>query len=153
MFTAHIGYLVCCAGIILTSFYSHDKDVYINEDDTVTLQDLSFTRKSLSEYETNLYQAVKIDFLLRNSAGEVMTILSPEKRNYHISQMPMAESALLPGVTRDVYIALGEARDNGAWSVRLQIKPYIRWIWLGALLMALSMFFVVGNKRYQQNKK
>ncbi len=150
MFVAHIGYLVCCAGIILTSAYSVDKDVYVSDGDTATLQDLSFTRKGLSEYENNLYKAVKIDFLVKNTDGEVLTMMSPEKRHYSITQMPMAESALLPGITRDVYVALGEERDNGAWSVRFQIKPYIRWIWLGGLIMALSAWFVLRDKRYRR---
>ncbi len=150
MFVAHIGYLACCAGIILTSSYSVDKDVYVSDGDTATLQDLSFTRKGLSEYENNLYKAVKIDFLVKNTDGEVLAMMSPEKRHYNITQMPMAESALLPGITRDVYVALGEARDNGAWSVRFQIKPYIRWIWLGGLIMALSAWFVLRDKRYRR---
>ncbi len=150
MFVAHIGYLVCCAGIILTSAYSVDKDVYVSDGDTATLQDLSFIRKGLSEYENNLYKAVKIDFLVKNTDGEVLTMMSPEKRNYNITQMPMAESALLAGITRDVYVALGEERDNGAWSVRFQIKPYIRWIWLGGLIMALSAWFVLRDKRYRR---
>ncbi len=150
MFVAHVGFLACCGGIILTSAYSVDKDVYVKNGDTVTLKDLSFTRKGLSEEKTNLYESVRIDFLVKNNKnGEVLAMMSPEKRNYHITQMPMAESALLPGLTRDVYLALGEARDEGAWSVRLQIKPYIRWIWLGGLIMALSAWFVMRDKRYR----
>lgn len=152
MFVAHIGYLACCAGIILTSAYSVEKDVYINDGDSVRLQDFSFTRKGLSEQENDVYESVSINFLLKDNHGEVIAMLSPQKRNYHISQMPMTESALLPGVTRDVYVALGEARDDGAWSVRLQIKPYIRWVWLGALIMALAAWFVLRDKRYRSKR-
>ncbi len=149
MFVAHLGFLVCCTGIILASTYSVAKDVYVKEGATVALKDLRFTRKGLSEEKNNLYEAVRLDFLVKNKSGEVLATMSPEKRNYHISQMPMAESVLLPGLTRDVYVALGEARDEGAWSVRLQIKPYIRWVWLGGLIMALSAWFVVRDKRYR----
>lgn len=149
MFVAHIGYLICCAGMILTSIYSVDKDVYVKDGDTAVLQDLSFTRKGLSTTKTDLYRGVVIDFLVKNKDGNVLAMMSPEKRNYTITQMPMAESALLPGLTRDVYVALGEAQDDNAWSVRLQIKPYIRWIWLGGLIMALSTWFVMRDKRYR----
>lgn len=149
MFIGHIGYLVCCVGIILTSAYSLEKDIYVSSDDTVTLEDLTFTRKGLSESANNLYESVTIDFLVKEESGKVLAMLSPEKRHYLISQMPMAESALLPGLTRDVYIALGEARDNDAWSVRFQIKPYIRWIWAGGLIMALAAWFVLVDKRYR----
>lgn len=149
MFIAHLGFLLCCAGIILTSSYSVEKDIYVNAGETAEIEGYHFEMKGVSDYETNLYQASVVDFLVRDANGKVVTMMSPEKRNYTISQMPMAESALHPGVTRDIYVALGEPQSAGAWSVRFQIKPYIRWIWLGALIMALSAWFVLRDRRYR----
>ncbi|MGY0399994.1 MAG: heme lyase CcmF/NrfE family subunit [Ostreibacterium sp.] len=152
MFVAHIGFLVCSTGIILTSSYSVAKDVYVKQGDTAELQDLTFTMKGLSKSENNLYQSTAIDFLVKNKEGKVITMMSPEKRNYTVTKMPLSESALKPGLIRDVYVALGEPHGKGAWSVRFQIKPYIRWIWLGALIMALSAWFVLRDRRYSMKK-
>ena len=150
MFIAHIGFLVSCTGIILASSYSVEKDVYFNKGDTVKIQDLTFTRKGLSQTQTDLYDSTRIDFLVKNANNKITYMLSPEKRNYSISQMPMAEADIIPGLTRDIYVALGEPQENDAWSVRLQIKPYMRWVWLGALVMALSAIFVWRDKRYSR---
>ena len=63
--------------------------------------------------------------------------------------MPMTEAGIDPGFTRDIYMALGEPLDNESWSVRLYHKPFVRWIWLGAILMAIGGLLAVLDKRYR----
>ena len=61
--------------------------------------------------------------------------------------MPMTEAGISPGFTRDLYVSLGEPLDGGAWSVRMHFKPFVRWIWLGALLMAFGGLIAVFDPR------
>ena len=63
--------------------------------------------------------------------------------------MPMTEAGIDAGFTRDLYVALGEPLENGAWAVRVHIKPFVRWIWLGALMMSLGGVLSVSDKRYR----
>ncbi len=157
MFVGHLGFLVCCVGIVITSGYSIEKDLFVKNHDTITLDDLTFEAKNITLEKNDQYEATRIDFLVRDKDGKVMTLLRPEKRHYRITQMPMTESDLLPSLTRDVYIALGEPRgkdpENSGWSVRVQIKPYIRWVWLGGLIMALASLLVLRDKRYRIRAK
>ena len=76
--------------------------------------------------------------------------LSPEKRTYLSQPQPMTEAAIDPGFTRDLYVALGEPLGDGAWSVRLHYKPFVRWIWLGAVLMALGGICAASDRRYRR---
>jgi len=76
--------------------------------------------------------------------------LYPEKRFYQVQRMPMTEAAIDGGFTRDIYVALGEPLENGAWSARIYYKPFIRWIWLGGLLMALGGLLAVVDRRYRR---
>ena len=64
--------------------------------------------------------------------------LYPEKRYYQVQQMPMTEAAIDTGLTRDLYVSLGEPLPDGAWVVRVYHKPFVDWIWGGAFLMALG---------------
>ena len=66
-----------------------------------------------------------------------MTMLHPEKRKYACGGQVMTEAAIDAGLSRDLYVALGEPLGGGAWAVRVHVKPFVRWIWFGALLMAL----------------
>ena len=87
--------------------------------------------------------------------GEPARALVAEKRNYVGSSMPMTESAIRWGLTRDLYVALGEPLDgspHGAWSVRVQHKPFMRWVWIGAVLMALGAAVAAGARRYRPRR-
>ena len=75
--------------------------------------------------------------------------LFPEKRTYQSSTMPMTEAAIDPGVTRDVYVSLGEPLEGKAWAVRVYYKPFVNWIWGGCLLMALGGLFAIADRRYR----
>jgi cytochrome c-type biogenesis protein CcmF len=86
-------------------------------------------------------------------SGELIATLFPQKRIYPIQTQPMTEAAIDPGLTRDLYVALGEPLGDGAWSVRLYYKPFIRWIWLGPLLMALGGLVAASDRRYRLIKQ
>jgi cytochrome c-type biogenesis protein CcmF len=77
--------------------------------------------------------------------------MEPEKREYLVQKMPMTEAAIDAGLFRDLFVALGEPLgDKGAWSVRIYHKPFIRWIWLGALIMALGGLLSATDPRYRK---
>jgi cytochrome c-type biogenesis protein CcmF len=67
--------------------------------------------------------------------------------------MVMTEAAIDPGFLRDVYISLGEPVGDGAWAVRLQVKPFVRWIWLGGLVMAFGGVLAVADARYRRLRR
>jgi cytochrome c-type biogenesis protein CcmF len=63
--------------------------------------------------------------------------------------MPMTEAAIDTGLTRDLYVSLGEPLPDGAWVVRVYHKPFVDWIWGGAFLMALGGVLAVTDRRYR----
>ncbi|MDX1268701.1 MAG: cytochrome c-type biogenesis CcmF C-terminal domain-containing protein, partial [Oceanisphaera sp.] len=81
--------------------------------------------------------------------GRELPKLHAEKRLYLVQRMPMTEAAIDAGFTRDLYAALGEELDDGSWAVRLYYKPFIRWIWFGAVLMAIAGVVSMVDKRYR----
>lgn len=73
--------------------------------------------------------------------GKEVSILHPEKRLYTVQRSTMTEAAIDAGFTRDLYVALGEQLDNGAWAVRVHVKPFVRWIWFGGLITAMGAYW------------
>ena len=97
------------------------------------------------------YDSTKGDFTVTSETGDFEVVLRPEKRIYRVQKMPMTEAAIDASLTRDLFIALGEPLDdNGAWAVRIYYKPFIRWIWLGAIIMSLGGLFAASDRRYRQ---
>jgi cytochrome c-type biogenesis protein CcmF len=85
--------------------------------------------------------------------GVHVSLLHPEKRLYTVQQSVMTEAGIDAGFTRDLYVALGEPLENGAWAVRIHVKPFVRWIWLGGLLTGLGGLLAALDKRYRLKVK
>jgi cytochrome c-type biogenesis protein CcmF len=80
----------------------------------------------------------------------VVATLHPQKRQYSRRSQVQTESAIDPGLFRDIYVALGEPiGSGGAWAVRIYVKPFVRWIWLGALFMMLGGFVAAADRRFR----
>ena len=62
----------------------------------------------------------------------------------------MTEAAIQTRLTRDLYVSMGEAVDDGkAWIVRIYYKPFIIWIWGGCLIMAIGGGVAATDRRYR----
>jgi len=83
--------------------------------------------------------------------GKELAVLYPEKRHYASGGQAMTEAGIYPALGGDVYVALGQSLGQERWAIRVQIKPFVRWIWLGALLMALGGFVTAAEKRFRHH--
>jgi len=153
MIFAHIGLAVCVTGVTITSVYSVERDVRMELGDTVQLGPYGFRLANLRDVNGPNYQATQAKIEVLDSDGQLETVLAPEKRLYTVQQMPMTEVAIRPGLTRDLYLALGEPLSDGVWAVRIHYKPFVRWIWLGAILMAIGGFLAVSDPRYRPSRR
>jgi cytochrome c-type biogenesis protein CcmF len=81
--------------------------------------------------------------------GRELRVMHPEKRFYPVQQMPMTEADMDAGITRDLYVSLGEPVGNDAWIVRVYHKPFVDWIWVGCFVMALGGLLALTDKRYR----
>jgi len=81
----------------------------------------------------------------------LITTLHPQKRAYAGGGQVQSKSDIDPGLFRDLYVALGESLDEktGAWSIRVYVKPFVRWIWLGGLMMMLGGFVAAADRRFR----
>ncbi|AHL76161.1 cytochrome C biogenesis protein CcmF [Stutzerimonas stutzeri] len=145
---AHFGLVVCALGVVLTSQQSDERDLRLAPGESLQLGGYSFVFDGAEHFEGPNFTSDKGTIRVFEGDEQVAT-LHPEKRLYTVQQMPMTEAGIDAGFTRDIYVALGEPLDNGAWAVRVHIKPFVRWIWMGALLMSLGGVLSVSDKRYR----
>ena len=145
MVLAHFGFAVSMVGIGVTSQFSHELDVKLAVGDTVELNGVTYRFSDLRQVEGPNYVAEQGVF-----ATDGGVTLRAEKRRYAASGQVMTEAGIAPGFTRDLYVALGEPLPDGAWGVRINDKPLVRWVWLGALLMAAGGVLAVLDPRYRR---
>ena len=154
MHIAHIGIAVSVVGVTMVTGYETEKDVRMAMGDTVAVGGYTFRLTGIKEVAGPNYRADRGDVELIQG-GQVLKMLHPEKRTYFSSTMPMTEAAIDSGLTRDVYVSLGERLEDGpnpAWAIRVYHKPFINWIWGGALLMALGGTVATLDRRYRKKR-
>jgi cytochrome c-type biogenesis protein CcmF len=153
MLLAHFGIGVFILGVTLVKGYESEQDLRMEVNDVAKVGDLSFLFKGVQEIAGPNYMSSQGTFSV-SSGGKEITVLKPEKRFYPVQGSVMTEADIEPGVFRDEYVSLGEPLENGAWSVRIYIKPFVQWIWAGAIIMALGGILALSDRRYRiLNKK
>jgi cytochrome c-type biogenesis protein CcmF len=151
MVSGHLGFAVTLIGIALVSAYSVERHVRMAEGDGVTLQGYEFVFKGVSEFAGPNYTA-EIAHLDVYQDGQKVSSLEAEKRFYPVQRNVMTEAGIDSGFTRDLFVALGEQLKNGDWSLRIYVKPFINWIWLGTFIMAFGGILSISDKRYRTTK-
>jgi cytochrome c-type biogenesis protein CcmF len=152
MHVAHVGVAVFVVGVTLVGGYQVEKDVRMEPGETVSIDRYTFRFLGVKPVPGPNYMAQRGDVELI-VGGKVDRMLHPEKRSYFTSQMPMTEAAIDTGLTRDVYVSLGEPLDGKAWAVRVYYKPFVDWIWGGCVLMALGGLLAAADRRYRLRVK
>ena len=150
MCLAHAGLAVFFFGVLMTESQSLEKDVAARPGQSFDVRGYRFRFDGVERVQGPNYLADRGSVTVTRDSKTVTT-LHPEKRAYASGGSIMTEADLHPGLTRDLYVALGEPVDEtGGWALRLHVKPFVRWIWLGALMMAAGGFAVVFDKRFRR---
>ena len=154
MHLAHLGVAAFVVGVTLVSAYEAEKDVKMEVGDTVAVGGYAFRFNGVREENGPNYTARVGDVELSRD-GKVLRTMNPEKRSYVSSAMPMTEAFIDPGLTRDIYVSLGDPLEggDGAWSVRVYYKPFVSWIWGGVVMMALGGLLAAADRRYRLTAK
>ncbi|WNW11102.1 heme lyase CcmF/NrfE family subunit [Pseudomonas sp. DTU_2021_1001937_2_SI_NGA_ILE_001] len=145
---AHIGLVVCALGVVLSSQHSVERDLRLAPGQSTELGGYRFEFEGARHHEGPNFVSDRATVRVWRGDRPV-SVLHPEKRLYTVQQSMMTEAGIDAGFTRDLYVALGEPLDNGAWAVRVHVKPFVRWIWLGGLLTALGGALAVLDRRYR----
>lgn len=149
MVLAHFGIAVFLIGALLVEAQNVQRELAMKPGQTIELAGYGFRFEGVEETRgPNYLSDLGHVQVLRGDTPLVR--LNPEKRAYASGGQVMTEAGIRPSLFGDVYVALGEHLGDGAWAVRVHIKPFVRWIWLGALLMALGAFVTATDRRFRR---
>jgi len=153
MHFAHLGVAVFVAGVTLVTSYESGRELRMEVGQRIEIGGYDIRFVGLAPITGPNYDGTRGVFEIRRAgAGDAAPIamLSPEKRVYRASGMPMTEAAIDRSLLRDVYLSMGEPIGERAWVVRAHVKPFVNWIWLGCVLMAIGGFVAAADRRYRR---
>jgi len=148
MVLAHTGIAITAMGICIVSNYTQEHDVRLTKGDTVDASGYHFVFDGVQKVKGSNFIADEGQIRVFYN-DEYYTTMRPQKRHYKVQRNMMTEADIDAGLFRDLYVALGESLDDDAWAVRIHYKPYVRWLWLGAIFMAFGAVLAVCDKRYR----
>jgi cytochrome c-type biogenesis protein CcmF len=152
MCVAHFGVGVFMLGATVASAYNLEVDVSAKPGDTVKAGAYEFVFRGVRQVQGPNFVADEGEFELRKG-GALKGVLTPQKRVYRVQQNPMTEAAIDSNPTRDVFLALGDPLGNDAWSLRIQVKPMISFLWFGSGIMAIGGLLAMTDRRYRQQAR
>ncbi|MGD2074667.1 MAG: heme lyase CcmF/NrfE family subunit [Gammaproteobacteria bacterium] len=148
MWIAHLGIATFIIGVTFVTQFDVEKDVRMSPGEELELGGYLFRFEGAEPHRGPNYRAQRGTVRVLKNEREV-AVLHPEKRVYQVQTKPMTEAGIDAGFTRDLYVSLGEPLGGGDWSVRLYYKPFVRWIWLGGVLIALGGLLAASDPRYR----
>jgi cytochrome c-type biogenesis protein CcmF len=149
MVLAHFGIAVFLIGALLVEAQNVQRELAMKPGQTIELAGYGFRFEGVEETRGPNYLS-DLGHVQVLRGDKPLVRLNPEKRAYASGGQVMTEAGIRPSLFGDVYVALGEHLGDGAWAVRVHIKPFVRWIWLGALLMALGAFVTATDRRFRR---
>ena len=155
MWLAHLGIAVFIVGVSVVTVFQIEDDMRVVPGQEVEMAGYRFHFENVVQSRGPNYVAQRGTIYVTRD-GKPITTLHPEKRTYMVQTMPMTEAAIDGGLFRDLYVSLGEpigSPEQGAWLMRVYYKPFQRWLWLAALLMAFGGLLAASDRRYRQRQK
>ncbi len=148
MVLAHLGIGLFVFGVTMASGFETKRELTLTVGETVSVAGFGFRLDRVDEVSGPNYEAHRAHVqVLRD--GQPFVALAPEKRRYRAQEMPLSQAAIDSGWLRDLFVALGDPVDGTTWTARIQVKPFMDWIWLGCMLMALGGFLALADRRYR----
>jgi cytochrome c-type biogenesis protein CcmF len=146
---AHTGIAVTIVGVTLVSVYETENNVRMAVGERINVAGYQIEFNGIKAVEGPNYSAEQGQIAIYED-NEFISLLQPERRAYRVQTMGMTEAGIDAGLFRDIYVALGDPLGGGAWAIRLHYKPFVRWIWLGALFMGFGGVLSMTDKRYRR---
>jgi cytochrome c-type biogenesis protein CcmF len=145
---AHLGVGLFAIGASGVESYKIEKDVALKPGSSFAIAGYDFRFVNAVDVRGPNYDAVQaLVEVTRN--GNSVAVLKPQKRHYWVQQTDNSQAAISVNGSRDLFVAMGNSLGDGAWSMRIQYKPLVRYIWLGALVMAIGGFIAATDRRYR----
>lgn len=149
---AHTGLAICVLGVGLSSAYDQTRELRMAPGDNAEIAGYTFNFSGVNPVAGPNFTAFQAQIKVTQDRRLVAN-LYPEKRHYNAGGQVMTEAAIDPSLTRDIYVSLGEPLAGGAWALSLQVKPFVRCIWLGAIMVGIGGLSAATDRRYRRRKK
>jgi cytochrome c-type biogenesis protein CcmF len=143
---AHAGMGIAVAGITGMTSWATEKIEMLRPGQSLELSGYNLRLRSVGDVTGPNYDAERGTFEITRNVRFVGQLFS-ERRFYPVRQQQTTAAGIRTNLMSNLYVAIGEPDGNGAWAVRFYYHPFMPWVWIGALTMALGGFVSLSDRR------
>ncbi len=133
----HLGMGITVVGVAVASAWNVERLAVMRPGDTLDIAGYEVMFKGVAPVPGPNYQETAGTFELKRGGTSVTTLIAA-KRKYDAPPQTTTEAGIAPRPVGDVYVVLGDEIEPGKYSVRLYFHPFVRWIWIGAVIMFIG---------------
>ena len=145
---AHIGFALMIFGISSVTAWEVEDIRVVRLNETYKVQNYTIKLTQVSEFQKSNYVSQKGTVIVKKGNSAVTTLF-PEKRFYPVQSTSTSEASIDSNIFRDIYIVLGDRKTDNSWVLRTYVKPFIAWIWIGAVVISVGGVFSLTDRRYR----
>jgi len=135
-YTVHFGVVVCAFAITSSSAYRQQEDVSLPHGEVVEALGFEFTFIG-TERVVEPHRISNLANIRVRRGGSDLGVLSPRMNHYATMAQPIGTPAVRSSALEDLYLSLVNA-DSGTATVRVIVEPFVYWLWIGGVIMALG---------------
>lgn len=147
---AHLGLAVFMAGVTAMSVWATDDAARLKIGESISVAGYTFTLNNVTNGQRDNFQYLASEFSVtphHKPTAKPIATLSSERRFYPVRDMITTEAGFKLGFRHTIFASLSEGDPQNGWIVRAYFHPYVVWIWIGAMMMALAGFVALADRR------
>jgi cytochrome c-type biogenesis protein CcmF len=153
MAIAHFGLAVSVFGMAAESGFSKETLTALAPGESAKVAGWQVKLDDVNPVVGDNWVAVEGKLIARKK-GKAFT-LRPQSRQFFRPEQQTSEAALLTRWNGQLYAVIAPPDENGdgRWQVRLWWKPFVSFIWLGGVLVALGGMIALLGRMFRRPKK
>jgi len=148
MTLAHLGLALFVVALTTVESFTVERDVALAAGASTRVGDYEFRFDGVQPLDGPNYSALAATVVVTRH-GSPVAVLRPQKRQYWVQRQLTSETAITMNRGNNLLLALGDDLGAGRWSLRVQIRPLVSFVWVAAFIMALGGALAASDRRYR----
>src|SRR5210317_688648 len=142
---AHFGFSLLILSILFNNIFSNEVITNLKVGESFKNEKFSIEFNDLRKFEESNYISFKGYFSIEdNNSSEK---LEPELRVYNQPNIITSEADIKVTFLSDKFITMNTVQNEEYFNIRYQVKPFMLWIWISVLLIAVGGFMSLFKRK------
>ena len=137
---SHLGFGLLVFFIGINHQFSLEEDFNLKVGEIKKINSYKIDFKNIKVEESKNYKAIIGNFKLTDLKNNLVQYLDPQIRIYSNPETLTYEAAIKTKIASDLYLTMSNISRSDYYNIKFQQKPFMIWIWISSIMIALGGF-------------